>query len=80
MEYRNIPYVKLPVSRIVLGTAAPSFIKGEENNALLDAALAAGISTFDTARNYGMAEKSIGIWLRERDNRDKVTILSKSRP
>ena len=77
MEYRNIPYVKLPVSRIVLGTAAPSFIKGEENNTLLDAALAAGISTFDTARNYGMAEKSIGIWLRERDNRDKVTILSK---
>ena len=77
MEYRNIPYVKLPVSRIVLGTATPSFIKGEENNALLDAALAAGISTFDTARNYGMSEKSIGIWLRERGNRDKVTILSK---
>ena len=77
MEYRNIPYVKLPVSRIVLGTATPSFLKGEENNDLLDAALAAGITTFDTARNYQNAEKSLGIWLRARENREKVVILSK---
>ena len=69
MEYREIPYVKQPVSRIFLGTASPSFLKGEENNALLDAALAAGINAIDTARNYAMSEKSIGMWLPEREIR-----------
>ena len=77
MEAREIPYVKQPVSRILLGTASPSFLKGEKNNALLDAALAAGINALDTARNYNLSEKSIGIWLRERECRDKVVILSK---
>ena len=52
MEYRNIPYVKLPVSRIVLGTATPPFIKGEEKNDLLDAALTAGITTIEIGRAH----------------------------
>ncbi len=77
MEYMTIPYVDKPVSRLLLGTAQPSFLRGEENNAVLDAALDAGITTLDTARNYAMSEKSIGIWLRERECRDKVVILSK---
>ena len=62
MEYMTIPYVDKPVSRLLLGTAQPSFLRGEENNAILDAALDAGITTLDTARNYAMSEKSIGIW------------------
>jgi hypothetical protein len=39
MKYETIPYVDKPVSRILFGTAQPSFLRGEENNAILDAAL-----------------------------------------
>ena len=56
MKYETIPYVDKPVSRILFGTAQPSFLRGEENNAILDAALEAGITSFDTARNYALSE------------------------
>ena len=77
MKYETIPYVDKPVSRILFGTAQPSFLRGEENNAILNAALEAGITTFDTARNYAQSEKTIGTWLRARNCRDQVVILSK---
>jgi aryl-alcohol dehydrogenase-like predicted oxidoreductase len=77
MKYETIPYVNKPVSRLLFGCASPTFLKGEENNAILDAALEAGITTFDTARNYALSEKSIGMWLRERNCRDRVVLLSK---
>ena len=77
MKYETIPYVNKPVSRILFGAAQPSFLRREENNAILDAALEAGITTIDTARNYALSEKSIGIWLRERKCRDQVVLLSK---
>ena len=34
MKYETIPYVDKPVSRILFGTAQPSFLRGEENNAI----------------------------------------------
>lgn len=77
MEYRIIPGVEKPVSRLIFGTASPAFTSGGDNNALLDGALAAGINLIDTARNYGLAEQSVGLWLRERGCRDQVVILSK---
>lgn len=77
MEYKNITDVKNPVSRIVFGTAAPAMMRGENVFGLLDKVFAAGINTFDTARAYGMAEKSLGEWIAARDCRDRVVILSK---
>ena len=35
MKYETIPYVDKPVSRILFGAAQPSFLRGEENNAIL---------------------------------------------
>ena len=77
MEYRMIQGVDKPVSRLLMGTASQAFTSGKTQNELLDAAFAAGINAFDTARVYGLAEKSIGSWLRERGNRDQVILLSK---
>ncbi len=77
MKYKEINGVSKPVSQLIFGSAAPAFIEGKDQSELLDAVLESGINTIDTARNYGMAEKSIGMWLRERNNRDKVVILSK---
>ena len=75
--YTKIPYVNKKVSRILYGTAIQPFLMGGDGNELLDAALAAGINTFDMARNYGLAERSIGNWLELRGCRDEVVLLSK---
>lgn len=77
MEYAKISYISKPVSRIIFGAARPSFLRGEKENALLDAVFEEGINTFDTARNYGLSEKTLGIWMRDRGNRENVVILSK---
>jgi aryl-alcohol dehydrogenase-like predicted oxidoreductase len=45
---------------------------------MLDAAYAAGIRYFDTARSYGMAEHFLSSWLKKRDPlKDAVTVGSK---
>lgn len=77
MKYGKIPYVEKPVSRILFGTAMPPFMMGGDGNELLDAVFAAGVTTFDTARNYMAAELSFGKWIEERGIRDKIVILSK---
>ena len=77
MEYRKIEGLKKPLSRLLFGTASPAFIRGEDTGKILDAALEAGINGIDTARNYGLSEKSIGDWLRSRGCRDQLIILSK---
>ena len=77
MKYAEIPYVDKPISRILFGTAMPPFMMGGDGNALLDAVFAAGVTTFDTARNYMAAELSFGKWIEERNMRDKIVILSK---
>ena len=75
MEYRSIPQVRLPVSRIILGCASDGFNGGKDQSALLDAALAAGINTLDTARVYDQSERMIGQWLGK--HRDEVVIVTK---
>jgi uncharacterized protein len=52
----------------------------EESFAMLDAALAAGIDTFDTAYAYGTAEDVVGAWLSARSLAGKVKIISKMKP
>ena len=52
----------------------------EESFSILDAALAAGIDTFDTAWAYGTAEDVLGVWIKERSLAGKVKIISKMKP
>ena len=77
MKYANINGIELPVSRIIYGTASAKFLAGEDCNEMLDTVSELGVTTIDTARVYGEAEKSIGNWLRARNNRKDVVILSK---
>ncbi len=65
------------VSRLFFGTAIAPMIKGHDVFALLDAAMSCGINAFDCARGYGLAERSLGKWIKERNNREKVVILTK---
>lgn len=77
MKYGTIPYVKQNVSRLIFGTMVGSFPEGENEDDLLDAALAMGINTFDLARVYGKAEETFGNWMEKRQNRNKLVILTK---
>ena len=72
--------------RLVLGTVEFGMEYGidgqlrpakDETFAILDAALAAGIDTFDTASAYGNAEELLGGWIKARSCADKVKIISK---
>lgn len=76
------PYIYIkgldkPVSKIFYGTASMPFIIGKDASDLFDAAFSLGINAFDCARGYGLAEKSLGIWVKKRNNRDQVVILTK---
>ena len=77
MEYGNITGVKQPVPRILLGTAVKPMLLGQDADEMLDAAVENGINAFDTARNYGGAEASLGRWLKKRGVRGEVVLLSK---
>ena len=54
MKYQEIKYVTKPLSKIIFGCAIPSMIQGEDADELLDEVYAQGITTFDTAENYGL--------------------------
>jgi aryl-alcohol dehydrogenase-like predicted oxidoreductase len=93
MEARALGRSGVEVSRLVLGCgnfggigSAPAFFgAGEtegEAHALLDAAWAAGITTFDTADAYGggRSETYIGSWLRTKgpDVRERLVLTTKT--
>lgn len=90
MNYGTVKYVDKPVSRLVFGTATPILFqmcppmfsstdgleaKRAEGFALLDQVFAAGVNTFDCAAHYG--EEPLGLWMKERENRDQIVILTK---
>lgn len=75
--YGTVPGVDKPVSRIFFGTALFPILMGNNAHALFDAVFAQGINAFDCARGYGMAEKVLGSWMKDRGNREKIVLLSK---
>jgi aryl-alcohol dehydrogenase-like predicted oxidoreductase len=93
MEVRALGRSGVDVSRVILGCgnfggvgSSPAYFgAGEtegEAHALLDAAWAAGITTFDTADAYGggRSESYIGSWLRTKgpDVRDRLVLTTKT--
>jgi aryl-alcohol dehydrogenase-like predicted oxidoreductase len=77
MKYEKVPFVKKPVSKVVLGTDRTKMMANEDEFEILDEAFDAGINTFDSAACYGEAEVSLGRWIEARGIRDKVVILTK---
>jgi aryl-alcohol dehydrogenase-like predicted oxidoreductase len=92
MEYRQLGWSGLRISRLVLGCgnfggigSAPAFFGMGENEAqafeLMDRAADAGITVFDTADAYGggRSESFIGRWLHARGPRmrDRILVSSK---
>jgi aryl-alcohol dehydrogenase-like predicted oxidoreductase len=89
MIFRKLGRTGLKISRFVLGTMQMGWIVNEENShKLLDAALEAGINTFDTANIYskwgdgsypGKSEEIIGGWITDRGFREDIVLATKVR-
>ena len=77
-DKRFIEGLSKPLSGVFFGTAMqPLMTDGKESGALLDSVLSLGVNAFDCARSYGLAEKALGRWIRERGVQDQVAVLSK---
>jgi aryl-alcohol dehydrogenase-like predicted oxidoreductase len=79
LKYGSVPGIDKRVSRLVQGTVPIGTKKLVESFALMDAVVAQGGNTFETAHVYGGGdnERAFGQWLRDRDNREDVVILAK---
>jgi len=77
MRYEMIQGIEKTVSKMFYGTAVGPMMEGANCDRLLDGVFELGINAFDTARVYGLAEKSLGSWMERRGNREKVMVLSK---
>lgn len=79
MKYGRIPGIDKKISRLVQGTIMCNTSEQAFCNDLLDAVMAQGINTFDTAHGYGQGEceRSVGAWINGRQNREEVVIIGK---
>src|SRR6186997_3589119 len=90
MAYGHLGRSGLLVSRIGLGTMNFGYTVDEPDSfAVMDAAVDAGINFFDTAdvyggpqspdmkKGYGIAEQTVGRWLRRTGRRDDIVLATK---
>jgi 1-deoxyxylulose-5-phosphate synthase len=79
MKYGTIEGIKQPVSRAVMGSMIFSPENRKLTYELLDEFVKLGGNCIDTAHVYGggKSEVAIGLWMKERGNRDKILILDK---
>ena len=81
MEYMEFAGVATPVSRVVQGAIGLFTQDDPARFAMLEAAVDAGINTFDTAVNYAFGDDGVdailGRWVRHRGSRDGIVIFAK---
>jgi aryl-alcohol dehydrogenase-like predicted oxidoreductase len=86
MDYGKVAGIEKPISRIVFGTDRlrgrglpwlPNRRLEQQAFSLLDRSFELGCNSFDTARIYWDSERTLGAWIRQRRNRDKVVVISK---
>jgi len=79
MQTIQLPGLKREVSRLILGTDyySPSIMDRIEP--IMDEFFSLGGTTFDTAKIYagGESEKALGLWIRNRNNREQVNVWTK---
>jgi 1-deoxyxylulose-5-phosphate synthase len=79
MDYFSIPGISKPISRLALGSVMFSPEKLPLTFELLDAFTELGGTLVDTAHGYGRGacEQALGIWVKERQARERIAILDK---
>ena len=77
MKYVKIEGVDMPVSKIVCGTACAPYSGGGDCSELLNGVLSLGVNTFDIARVYGGAERTLGKWISSCGVRKRIVLVTK---
>ncbi len=77
MKYRRFEPLDRELSQLVLGTNVYRDQREDVSVELLDAWLELGGTILDTAREYGLSERIVGRWLRERGVGDEMAIVTK---
>lgn len=79
MKQIKIPGISQPISQLILGSMMYSPVQFDNSTEMLDAFFDAGGNAFDTAHGYGGgdSEMLIGLWMRQRGNRDEVFLIDK---
>ncbi|MFK7805031.1 MAG: aldo/keto reductase [Anaerolineae bacterium] len=79
MKFGKLPGISKPISKLVQGTVMLNGFDQTTIDQLLDAVLASGINTFDTAHVYGsgQCEIAFGKWQNSRGIREDIVILGK---
>ena len=79
MKQIKIPGVSQGISQLILGSMMYSPVRFDYSTEMLDAFFEAGGNAFDTAHGYGggASEMLIGLWMRQRGNRDEVFLIDK---
>ena len=79
MKHIKIPGVNKDISHLILGTMMFSPTRFDYSTEMLDAFFEAGGNALDTAHGYGGgdSEMLIGLWMRQRGNRDEVYLIDK---
>ncbi len=79
MRYINVPGIDKPCSQLIMGSMIFSPENMDLTAELLDAFVAYGGNTIDTAHIYGggKSEAALGQWLHKRNNRNNIVILDK---
>ena len=77
MKYRRFEPLDRELSQLVLGTNVYRDQREDVSVELLDAWLELGGTGLDTAREYGLSERIVGRWLRERGVGDEMAIVTK---
>lgn len=72
-----IPFLNRSICHIILGTTDLAFSNQSLSSNLLDTFYQLGGNCIDTALNYLDAELCIGNWMKLRQNRDEIVILTK---
>ncbi len=77
MQYVKLESIHRKASRLVLGTMA--LFSGEEKDGFdyLDMAAELGCNVIDSAAAYGNSELTLGKWMKNRNNRDDIVLISK---
>lgn len=75
MKYARVDDIAKDISRVVMGSMA--FKDAEFAAPVYENFFALGGNCFETARHYGPAEEILGHWIRSRDIREDVVLITK---
>jgi len=77
MKYKRLDFLNREVSNIILGTMPLFSGNAEDHFPHLDMAFEMGCNIIDTALGYGDSEVTIGKWMKARNNRKDIVLITK---